>query len=468
MCFLFALAVFLILESFFFPLWLNVRNWLLFIIDHPKENILLADRIHTLVLLGGILASTLAAIIAYFIFSVFTRSLFATRKVLALQEWFQELYAEAPVPYLLITSDHKMLQPNKAALRLFGCNEQVFSLVGLKNMIAPEDHELLEHLMNRFKRGLAVNSETIRIVSRDKMIRWTLFSIFTKERQSFTSIRQGLAAFVDITEQKRLENELRMQITETQKFAQAVDSSSDGVAITSPDGAIVYVNTAWEHLFGYTHEEVRDQNIRMVESDSTPASIGTSMQKSIETRTPFKSEEVIHRRKDGREFHTEIEIFPIIDTEKDVVQFYVYIERDISKRKEIDRAKSEFVSLSSHQLRTPMLTLQWYAEMLLSGDAGALLEKQKEYVQKMHRGSQNILSLVNLFLDISKIEMGVLPVKAELVDPIALVDGVLEELAPNIEKKHCVLKKFLIPRPAKSTQTRICCAWYCKIFSQMR
>ena len=74
-------------------------------------------------------------------------------------------------------------------------------------------------------------------------------------------------------------------------------------------------------------------------------------------------------------------IIPPVDTQGNVA-FFVAIERDITYEHEVDRAKTEFVSLASHQLRTPLTSINWYIEMLQSGDAGALNDKQKEFLRK--------------------------------------------------------------------------------------
>jgi len=100
---------------------------------------------------------------------------------------------------------------------------------------------------------------------------------------------------------------------------------------------------------------------------------------------------------------------------------------DITHEKEVDRAKSEFVSLASHQLRTPLSTINWYSEMLLDGDAGKLNKQQTDYLSEIYKGNKRMVELVNSLLNVSRIELGTFAVDPEEVDVISLVQETVKE-----------------------------------------
>ncbi|HEU0085634.1 MAG TPA: ATP-binding protein [Candidatus Paceibacterota bacterium] len=112
---------------------------------------------------------------------------------------------------------------------------------------------------------------------------------------------------------------------------------------------------------------------------------------------------------------------------------------DVTKEMEVDKAKSEFVSLASHQLRTPLSTINWYAEMLESGDAGPLNENQREFLKEIYVGSQRMVTLVNALLDVSRLELGRLIVDPEPIDMVSLAKTIIAELKPLIEKNQLTL-----------------------------
>jgi len=88
-------------------------------------------------------------------------------------------------------------------------------------------------------------------------------------------------------------------------------------------------------------------------------------------------------RKNGSMFDASITSTPIM-YEGEIIGA-VTMFRDITREKEVDRAKTEFVSLASHQLRTPLASVNWYTEMLLDGDAGELTEDQHMYLTEIFK-----------------------------------------------------------------------------------
>jgi signal transduction histidine kinase len=114
----------------------------------------------------------------------------------------------------------------------------------------------------------------------------------------------------------------------------------------------------------------------------------------------------------------------------------VAIFRDMTEEKEVDKAKTEFVSLASHQLRTPLSTVNWYAEMLLAGDVGALNEKQKKYLDEVYRSNQRMVELVNALLDVSSLELGTFAIEPKPTDIIKLTQSVIDEQKPQITVKR--------------------------------
>ena len=145
-------------------------------------------------------------------------------------------------------------------------------------------------------------------------------------------------------------------------------------------------------------------------------------------------------RKNGRRVVVANSASPLKDENNNVVGCVV-VFRDVTKEREIDRAKSEFVSLAAHQLRTPLSTINWYAEMLLEGDVDKSKESRRKYLDKIYQNNQRMVGLVNALLNASRIELGILEVKPKPTNLTEIADGVLEEFSLQVKNKELQIKK---------------------------
>lgn len=105
-----------------------------------------------------------------------------------------------------------------------------------------------------------------------------------------------------------------------------------------------------------------------------------------------------------------------------------------SQMKELDALKDEFVSIASHELRTPMTAIQSYIWMTLSGESGELNEKQRTYLQRSYDATQRLINLVNDLLNISRIESGRMDIKFAEVNLIELYKEIIEEIGPRAKE----------------------------------
>lgn len=118
---------------------------------------------------------------------------------------------------------------------------------------------------------------------------------------------------------------------------------------------------------------------------------------------------------------------------------------DVTHEREVDKAKTEFVSLASHQLRTPLSAINWYTEMLMAGDVGKVNKEQMEYLNEVYTGSQRMVELVNALLNVSRLELGTFTISLEPVDVPALVKRLLKELKSQIDKKKEIITEIYSP-----------------------
>lgn len=215
-------------------------------------------------------------------------------------------------------------------------------------------------------------------------------------------------------------------------------SIGDGIVATDPEGNVLVVNYASEELLGFSKDELlgkkffqliplADSKGNLLLEEKRPLKL------ALESLKPVHTADYLYLCKGTKKLPVEITASPIILDGKTLGAIEVF--RDITHEKEVDRMKTEFISLASHQLRTPLTAMKWFAEMLLAGDAGELEEEQKKYLQDIYDSNERMIDLVNALLNVSRIESGRLIIEPALTDLGQLVTEVLLELTPKIQEK---------------------------------
>jgi PAS domain S-box-containing protein len=113
---------------------------------------------------------------------------------------------------------------------------------------------------------------------------------------------------------------------------------------------------------------------------------------------------------------------------------------DITKEQEVDQAKSEFVSLASHQLRTPLSTISWYSEILLNDKETKLSSNHRKHLKEIDAASQRMNELIKALLNVSRMDLGTFSMEYSRLDLKESSEQILSEIEPLAKKKHQDLK----------------------------
>ncbi len=232
---------------------------------------------------------------------------------------------------------------------------------------------------------------------------------------------------------------IKEELLHHERLSLVVEKSTNGVLITDAHQKILYVNPSWEQLNGYTASDVLGKTPSVVQSGKTPESEYKKMWNALSQGKSFTSEEIINRRKDGKDWECRLSVYPIQEENRTIN--FVGIQQNISKRKEVDRMKTDFISLASHQLRTPLTAMRWFSELLLKNTQSNLTDDQKDLLFNLHTSTLRMISLVNMLLNISRIESGRLLVEPKDTDLRLLSDSVIEELNPRLAEKKIRVEK---------------------------
>ncbi len=119
-----------------------------------------------------------------------------------------------------------------------------------------------------------------------------------------------------------------------------------------------------------------------------------------------------------------------------LIQRDLELSRANEKLRDLDKMKSEFVSLATHQLRTPLSGVRWSLSMLLNGDMGPLAPEQKIYLMKTYGSNNRMITLINDMLQADRVESGTLKFKFTPTNLTYLFQNILIELRQIAEKRN--------------------------------
>jgi PAS domain S-box-containing protein len=237
--------------------------------------------------------------------------------------------------------------------------------------------------------------------------RYFLISVFPLDKNHFVSV------FQDITDRKNFETKIAesnlKNISEKKKFENVVKEMADAVVVIDKTNKITLVNKAMEKLSGYSERELMGKNydgILKFVFDKDGKFLkdipDVVFEKGIEKR-PYQDVSIV--RKDGKKMAVDGVASPITD-EKGAVVGVVGIIRDVSKQRELDKLKTDFVSLASHQLRTPLTGIKWFSELLSEKSNKFPDDELSKYIRSIKESNERMITLVNDMLSVSRIESG--------------------------------------------------------------
>jgi PAS domain S-box-containing protein len=307
----------------------------------------------------------------------------------------------------------------------------------------PDDSEGLKKLIAQAldPDGLGWFRMDHRVVWPNGQIRWLRVrkQVFFVGEDKTRRPDHAILVALDITAEKNAELALR---DSEERFRALLESAPDAIVIVNEQGIIVLVNAMAITLFGYSREELHGQRVEMLMPDRFHNHHETHRDNYINeprTREMDGGLQLLGKRKNGSEFPIEVSLSPLETKKGTLVSSAI---RDITERKRIEselnkamvaaekanRAKSDFLSSMSHELRSPLNAILGFAQLLDSGSPQPTPRQKTSIDQILHAGWY-LLELINEILDLAMVESGKLSLSLE---PISLSE-VLSDCQAMIE-----------------------------------
>lgn len=212
-----------------------------------------------------------------------------------------------------------------------------------------------------------------------------------------------ISAGEDVTDKKIAKEKLEES---ERRLAEVTENALEWIWEVDARGMYTYSNKSVFKILGYKSEEIVGK--KYFYDFFTPEERDKMKKETLSVfaqKASFRNFVNKNLHKDGSEVWFSTSGMPVLDKNGKLMG-YRGIDLDITREKEIDKMKTDFISVASHQLKTPLTGVKWTTELLENQDIGPLNEKQKELVNQVHESNDRLLDLVSDLLDVSHIETG--------------------------------------------------------------
>jgi len=256
--------------------------------------------------------------------------------------------------------------------------------------------------------------------------------IYYKDVHEFDYFEMRMATIVANQAATAVENAQTFEALNAEKLKteSMVQSLHDGLIVQDLDGRITAFNPrAQEFLWVYSNDVL----------SKTPEELSVrqkqllgAVQKICSLKlVDFESREVILT--EPRRRVLQVTVVPLRGANNRRTG-YMRVLHDITEEKEAQNLQNRFVSIASHQLRTPLSGLKWAFSMVLDETYGSLTKNQRDILLKSSLATENLISLVNDLLDVSRLEEGRFDFQFTRVDLTKVLDKIVLQLKPNIKR----------------------------------
>jgi PAS domain S-box-containing protein len=269
-----------------------------------------------------------------------------------------------------------------------------------------------------------------------------VLSLSRKHPSPFTSLEvELLSSFAHQASVAIERAELFATVLRDKKESEAIiRNTADGIAIIDHQQQVVDLNPALERLVGWPREEAlgvacsevlhgRNAGKDSFCEEGCPFDLPASQDDSLLVEHSITT-------RDGRQLDVQIS-YGLIRDEAGEVSRVIAVVRDISKQKEVERLRSEFVSTVSHEFRTPLALIKGYIATLLRQDLNLDDETWERFLRSTDEAADRLSRLIDELLSASRIEAGRLELELQPLDLGELVAELLERL--RLEASHCRL-----------------------------
>jgi PAS domain S-box-containing protein len=400
--------------------------------------------------------------------------------LLALEEKYRNLYEHSPDLLRTIDLHGVILDCNESyATNLGYTKEEIIGKTVIEHTAERSCQDLADGIEEWKKTGKISNLE-IWLKRKDGSVFPTLLS-GTSLYDENNNVMGRTVSFRDITniheasmkmeqDQKKIKeqyDELKktygLLSTTEQKFRSLYDTSPDMMRTIDENGIITDCNDSYASNLGYEKKDVLGRSILEHTAEKNMPQIKDTFN-SWKRGIDIKNKEIWLKRKDNTIFpcllsattfhHGDIvlgsntvikDITELYQARKKIEENEARIKEQYEKLRQVEKSKEEFITMMTHELKTPLVPILGYVDMLLTEAFGTLTEPQKKRLHLIRANSQYLTNLISDLLDVQKIDLGQLKLTMEQNNLAEIILQAIDSIRPDLEKRNIAISTDLQP-----------------------
>lgn len=235
-------------------------------------------------------------------------------------------------------------------------------------------------------------------------------------------------------------NALQQQLSQVAtKSDIIINSIADGVVVVDTQGIVQLLNPAAQNMTGWPNHDAIGLDYRSVIklTDATGNPIPEELspiKQVLASSESMTNNDLTLMTKSNKKIQVSLVVSPV--GEDSHAAGVIAVFRDITREKEEERQKAEFISTASHEMRTPVAAIEGYLGLAMNPATAVIDEKAKAYLQKAHESTQHLGRLFQDLLTVSKAEDARLIPRQQAIDMISFTREIVDSLAPKAKEKN--------------------------------
>lgn len=225
---------------------------------------------------------------------------------------------------------------------------------------------------------------------------------------------------------RELAHLLTIREEEASQRAAILESIADGVVVTDKNDRIILINPAAAAILGLERSDLIGRASKDALESIIPLPLG------VFRASDDASLKVVRVNLEIQERSVQASVAPV-QTAAGELLGVVAVLRDITRERQAERAKTEFIATISHELRTPLTSIKGYADLINAGVGGELNETQKGFMGKICAQADHLVRLINQIIHYSELERGAVQAACQPVELVEIVQETLDSFRNRLQ-----------------------------------